>query len=148
MSRMNLAISYLLIITMGILGLWLGSVSVDSGDVRRWIGLMLLLCAVGGLVLVYRRDLRLSAKEKELEWQRIKSMGKVRYVVGQVLLSQLVWLPLLIGRLFEIYKYGTWSSASLPPWWWVVLAALGAPLAFIYSMSWWHRQERKYSDGH
>lgn len=148
MSRTNLAISYLLIVTLAILGLWLGSVSVDSGDARRWIGLTLLLCAVGGLVLVYRRGLRLSAKEKELQWQRIKAKGKVRYVISGVLLSQSVWLPLLFGSLFEISKYGTWRSASLPPWWWVVLAALGAPIAFIYSMIWWHRQERKYSDGH
>ena len=148
MSRTNLAISYLLIVTLAISGLWLGSASVDSGDARRWIGLTLLLCAVAGLLLVYRRDLRLSAREKELEWQRIKGKGKVRYVVGQVLLSQLVWLPLLFGGLFDIYRYGTWHSVSLPPWWWMVLAALGAPMAFIYSMSWWHRQERKYSDGH
>ena len=146
MSRTNLAISYLLIVTLAISGLWLGSVSVDSGDVRRWIGLTLLLCAVGGLMLVYRRDLRLSAREKELVWQRIKAKGKVRYVVGRVLSSQLVWLPLLFGGLFDIYTYGTWRSVSLPPWWWMVLAALGAPMAFIYSMSWWHRQERKYSD--
>jgi len=148
MSRTNLAISYLLIVTLAILGLWLGSVAADSGDVRRWMGLVLLLCAVGVLVLVYRRDLHPSASEKELQWRRIKSKGKVRYVVGQVLLSQLVWLPLLFGGFFDMYKYGTWRSVSLPPWWWMALAALGTPVAFIYSMSWWHRQERKYSDVH
>ena len=148
MSRTNLAINYLLIVTLAILGLWLGSVSVDSGDVRRWIGLTLLLCAVGGLVLIYRRDLRPSVREKEIAWQRIKAKGKLRYVVGQVLLSQLVWLPLLFGGLFDIYKYGTWHYVPWPPWWWMVLAALGAPIAVIYSMSWWHRQERKYSDAH
>ena len=145
MSRTNLAIAYLLIVTSAILGVWLGSVATDSGDFRRWIGLTLLLGAVAGLVLIYRRDLRPSATEKELEWQRIKAKGKVRYVVVQILFSQLVWLTVLLEGLFQFYKYGTLRSLSLPPWWWMVMAGICAPFAFVYSVTWWRRQERKHS---
>lgn len=145
MSRTNLAIGYLLIVTLALFGVWLGSVATDSTDFRRWLGLTLLVAAFIGLVLIYRRDLRPSAEEKEFEWQHVKTNGKIRYVVIQVLSSQLVWLPLLIQWVLEVYKDGWQSEHYLPPWWWVVLAASGAPFAFVYSMSWWRRQERKYS---
>jgi len=148
MSRTNLAIGYLLIVTLGILGVWFGSVSVDSGDFRRWLGLTLLLGAAVGLVFMYQRDLRPSQQEKWVEWQRIKAKGKARYVLAQMFWTQVVWLPIFLGSLFEIYKNGPGHPLLLPPWWWVVLAIMGAPFAFVYSVVWWRRQERNYSEAH
>jgi hypothetical protein len=111
-------------------------------------GLTLLLGAAVGLVIVYQRDLRPSQQEKWVQWQRIKAKGKTRYVLTQMLWTQVVWLPIVLGSLFEIYKNGLGYSRSLPPWSWVVLAITGAPFAFVYSVVWWRRQERKYSEAH
>jgi hypothetical protein len=148
MSQTNLAIAYFFIVILGITGVWFASVAVDSGDFRGWLGFTLLLGAAVGLVIVYQRDLRPSLQEKRIEWQRIKAKGKVRYVLAQILWTQVVWLPIFLGGLLEIYKNGTWGLHSLPPWWWVVLALLGAPFALVYSVVWWGRQEQKYSDAH
>ena len=117
MSRTNLAIAYLLIVILGIIGVWFGSVAFDSGDFRRSLGFTLLIGAAVGLVIVYRRDLHPSQQEKRIQWQRIKAKGKVRYVLAQILWTQVVWLPIFLGGLLEIYKNGTWGLLSLPPWW-------------------------------
>jgi hypothetical protein len=142
MSRTRLAFAYLIIVTLGILGVWLGSLAVDSGDVRRWLGLTMLLGAVFGLVVIYRRDLRPSEREKEIEWQRIRARGTLRFVLTQVLLSQIVWFPMICGGAYELYKTPTWSALTLPPWWWFALAAIGAVFSFVWSLTWWQRQGR------
>ena len=148
MSRRNLAFAYIIIVTLGILGVWLGSVAADSGDIRRWLGLTMLLGAVCGLVVIYRRDLRPSEREKEIEWQRIRARGKLWFVLMQVLLSQVVWFPILFSGAYEFYKTRTWSALTLPPWWWFGLAVMGAVFNLIWSLTWWQRQERsRANDG-
>ena len=146
MSRTSLAFSYLVIVTLGLLGVWLGSLAVDAGDIRRWLGLVMLLGAVFGLVVIYRRDLRLSEREQEIQWQRIKARGKFRFVLRQVLLSQVVWFPMVFGGAYQLYRTRTWGALTLPPWWWFVLAAIGAVFSFVWSLTWWQRQGRVHAD--
>ena len=146
MSRKSLAFSYLIIVTLGILGVWLGSLAVDSGDIRRWLGLVMLLGAVFGLVVIYRWDLRPSEHEQETHWQRIKARGKFRFVLGQVLWSQVVWFPVLFGGAYQLYRTRTWGALTLPPWWWFVLAAIGAFFSLVWSLSWWQRQGRVHAN--
>ena len=138
MSRIRFALMSLTVVMFGILGVWLGSASVDSADIRRWLGLSFLLVGFFGLVVIYRRDLRPSHREKEIEWQRIKACGKFRLVLNQLLWSQVVWLPVLFGGVYELYQT---RAVTLPPPWWLVLAAISAAFSFVWSLTWWRRHD-------
>jgi hypothetical protein len=147
MSRKAFAIVYGCIVTLGLVGVWLGYTGSDSGDFRRWAGMALLLGAAVGLAIVFREDLRVSQREKHIAWQRLKTRGRGRYVIVQVLRSQVIWLPLLFGGALALYRNRTWPSFARPDRSWIVLAAISAAFSFVYSMTWWRRQERRYSSG-
>jgi hypothetical protein len=140
-SRYRLTIYYSIIIALGGLGVWLGSVAEDSTELRRWLGLASLLVAAVLLFAIYPREFRISKYEQELQWRRIRSQGRWRFILKEVLLSQLVLLPFLFGSLYNLFSLGEWSPL---PWWWWLLAAIGAVASFKWSLDWWRLQERKH----
>jgi hypothetical protein len=131
-----------MIVTLGIIGVWLGSVAVDSTDIRRWLGLVALIAAGVGIVVMYLRHVRPSEREKQIQWQQIRSRGKARFVLRQVLVSQVVWFPILFGAAYELYRTGSLTASSAPPRWWYIIAAANALFSVAWSLTWWHRQEK------
>src|SRR5437588_11107118 len=115
MSRKTLGICYALIVTLGVVGVWLGAVARDSTDVRRWLGLAALLAAISALVVVYQRDLRPSEREKEIEWRHAQAGGKTRFLLTRLLLSQIVWLPEVVAATVHFFKMGSFRGLSAPP---------------------------------
>jgi hypothetical protein len=142
MSRTTVATSYLTIVTLGLVGAWFGSVAVDSTDVRLWLGAVALIAAVVGMVVVYLRHVRPSERKKEIAWQQIRSRGKARFVLRQLLVSQVVWFPTLFGAAYELYQTGSLTRASAPPRWWYIIAAANGLFSVAWSLTWWHRQEK------
>src|SRR6185295_9137613 len=104
MSPRVVATRYSTIIILGLVGVWLGSVAVDSTDMRRWVGLATLLAAVVGLVVMYLCHVRPTKHETEIAWKQTWSRGRLRFVLRQVLVSQVVWFPILFGAAYELYK--------------------------------------------
>jgi hypothetical protein len=147
MSRRTFAITFGFIFAMGLLGMWLGYTATDSGDFRRWGGMALLLAAAAALAIVFRRDLRFSPREAQIEWQRVRTRGRRRYLIVELLRSQLVLLPVLYIGAFELYKNRTWASVTRPQRWWIVAAAISAIFSLAEAIRWWRRQERRYSNG-
>jgi hypothetical protein len=142
MSSAVVTTSYLTIVIIGVVGVWLGSVAVDSTDMRRWIGLAALIAAVVGMVVMYMRHVRPTQREKEIAWEQIRSRGKRQFVLRQVLVSQAVWFPILFGAAYELYKTGSLTALSTPPRWWYVIAASNAVFSFVWSLASWRRQEK------
>jgi len=149
MSRKAFAIVYGCFVMLALLGAWLGypRTGSGSGDFRLLAGMVLILGAAVGLAIVFRRDLRTSPGEKQIEWRSIRAQGRARYVTVQILTSQLIWLPLVGGSALEIYRNRTWPAFTRPDWSWIALAAISAAFSFVYSMTWWRRQERRFSSG-
>jgi hypothetical protein len=143
MSQKKFAIAYFVALSLGLMGVWLLSIAIDIADLRFWVSLILFSSALV-ILFVLGRDLRPSAEEQSIAWKRLKSKGRIRYVLSQVLLSQMVWLPILFFRVTA----GAWRLSFVPPTWWVVLAVMGVPIALVYSRIWWAHQERKYDAAH
>jgi len=122
MSPRVVATSYSTIIILGLVGVWLGSVAVDSTDMRRWVGLATLLAAVVGLVVMYLCHVRPTKHETEIAWKQTWSRGRLRFVLRQVLVSQVVWFPILFGAAYELYKTRSLTALSAPSRWWYVIA--------------------------
>ena len=142
MSRTTVATSYLTIVSLGLIGVWLGSIAVNSTDIRRWLGLVALTGAVVGMVVMYLRHVRPSEREKRTQWQLIRSRGKARFVLRQLLVSQVVWFPMLFGAAYELYKTGSLTASFVSSRWWYIIAAANALCSVAWSLAWWRRQEK------
>lgn len=146
MSEKNFALAYTPLMVLGFLGVWLGFQTDDPTDFRFWFGFIMVLGAVLGLIVVFRRDLRPTKQEKSIEWKRIESKGKLRFVLIQVLLSEVGMLPLLATDLFEVYQRDM-SRASLQALsWLLIIAILVAVFSCLWAVMWWHSQERRYAN--
>jgi len=142
MSRSFVATTYLTIIILGFVGGWFGSVATDFTDFRFWVGLVALIAAVVGVVVVYLRHVRLSQREKGIAWEHIRSRGRLRFVLRQLVVSQLVWLPLLFGAAYELYKTRSVTVLSSSSRWWYIIAVANGFFSLVWSLASWHRQEK------
>lgn len=128
------ALGLVLIIMLGLVGLWLGSHS------QFWLGLIVFLVAFAGVMVMSHFDVRSSEQERRSGWQSIRAHGKLRYVWRQVLSGWPVLLLLLAIDLSSSYQSGEhWD----PRWFATVFALLVGGYVLI-SLCWWYWQERKY----
>jgi len=128
------ALGPLLIVMLGLLGLWLGSHS------QFWFGLIIFLVAFTGLAVMSRLDLRPTKQDRRIGWKRIQECGKLRYLGRQVLSG---W-PLLLF-LLAIDLSGSYNSSK--PWnlrWFATFFGLWVGGSVLISLGWWYWQERKY----
>ena len=84
------AVGPILIVMLGLLGLWLGSHS------QFWLGFIAFLVAFVGAAVMSHLDLRSTEQERRNGWKRIREHGKLRYVGRQVLRGWPVLLLLLV----------------------------------------------------
>ncbi len=128
------AVAPVLIIMLGLLGLWLGSHS------QFWLGLIAFLVAFAGVVVMSHLDLRPTELERRSGWQSIRERGKLRYVGRQVLRGWPVLLFLLAIDLLSSYQSGTpWNPRSF-----ATFFALMVGGSLLISLGWWYWQEREY----
>jgi hypothetical protein len=142
LSRKTLVIWCAAIVALGISGVWLGAIARDASDIRRWLGLAALVAAISLLIVGSQRDLRLSQREKDAQWRRAKAYGKTRFILTRVLISQLVWLPDLVSAVTTFIQTRSWGRLSAPAPSAYVFAFAAAALTVMWSLFWWHRQER------
>jgi hypothetical protein len=128
------ALGPLLIVMLGLLGLWLGSHS------QFWLGVIVFIVAFAGVVVMSNIDLRRTEQERRSGWQSIRADGKIRYVGRQVLQGWPVLLFLLAIDLSSSYQ----SGKPWDPRWFVTFFALMVGGSVVISLSWWCWQERKY----
>jgi hypothetical protein len=108
LSSKGRAVGLALILDLGVLGVWLGS------HTRFWLGLIAILVALVGVLVMSHLDLRLTEEEKRRGWQSIRNHGKLRYVGRQVLRGWPALLFLLVIDLSSSYQSGKpWSQAGL-----------------------------------
>jgi hypothetical protein len=128
------ALGPVVIVMLGILGLWLGSHS------QFWLGLIAFLIAFAGVVVLSHLDLRASEQERRNGWKRIREHGKLRYVGRQVLGGWPVLFFLLAIDLLSAYQSGTtWNPRRF-----ATFCALLVGGSVLISLGWWFWQERKY----
>jgi drug/metabolite transporter (DMT)-like permease len=128
------ALAPVLIVILGLLGLWLGSHS------QFWLGIIAFLAAFAGVVVMSNFDLRSTEQERKSGWQSIREHGKLRYVGGQVLRGWPVLLFLLAIDLWSSYQ----SGKPWDPRWLATFFALLVGGSVLISLCWWYWQERKY----
>lgn len=123
-----------LIIMLGLLGLWLGSHS------QFWLGLTVFLAAFAGLVVMSHLDLRPTEQERRSRWRRIREKGKLRYVGLQVLRGAPIMLFQLVIELGGSYQSGTpWNPLGFATFCALLIGGL-----VLISLGWWTWQERKF----
>jgi hypothetical protein len=130
------ALGPLLIVMLGLLGLWLGSRS------QFWLGLTAFLVAFAGFVVMSHLDLRGTEQERRNGWKRIREDGKIRYVGRQVLSGWPALLFLLAIDLSSSYN----SREPWTPRWFATLLGLWVGGIILLSFGWWYWQERKYGN--
>jgi hypothetical protein len=128
------AVGPVLIIMLGLAGLWLGS------HAQFWLGLIVFLVAFAGVMVMSHFDLRLSEQAKRSGWQSIRAHGKLRYITRQVLSGWPVLLFLLGIDLSSSYQ----SGKPWDPRWFATFFALMVGGSVLISLVWWYWQERKY----
>ena len=129
------AVGPVLIIMLGLLGLWLGSHS------QFWLGLIAFLVAFAGVVVMSHLDLRPTELERRSRWQRIREQGKLRYVRRQVLRSWPGLLLLLAIDLSSTFQIGKpWDPRGF-----ATFFALMVGGSVLISLGWWYWEERKYA---
>lgn len=128
------ALGPLLIVMLGLLGLWLGSHS------QFWLGLIVFLVAFAGVMVMSHFDLRPTEQETRSVWQNMRADGKLRYVGGQVLRGWPAFLFLLANDLLGTYQ----SGKPWDPRWFATFFALMVGGSVLISLGWWYWQERKY----
>ncbi|MGI9164904.1 MAG: hypothetical protein ACR2G5_00695 [Pyrinomonadaceae bacterium] len=131
------ALGPLLIVILGLLGLWLGSHS------QFWLGLAAFLVAFAGVVVMSHLDLRPTEQERRDGWQRIREHGKLQYVGRQILRGWPVLLLLLAIDLSSSYQ----SGKSWDPRWSATFFGLMVGGSVLISLGWWYWHERKYGSG-
>src|SRR5882762_1469570 len=89
-----------LIVMLGLLGLWLGSHS------KFWPGLIAFVGAFAGVAGISHLDLRATEEERRSGWKRIREHGKLRYVGRQVLRGWPVMFFLLALDISNTYQRG------------------------------------------
>jgi hypothetical protein len=130
------ALGPVLIVMLGLFGLWLGSHS------QFWLGLIAFLVAFAGVVVMSHLDLRPTEQERRRGWKRIREHGKLRYVGRQVLRGWPVLFFLLAIDLSSSYQSGaTWN-----PRWFATFFTLMVGDSVLISLGWWYWQERKYGN--
>jgi hypothetical protein len=128
------ALGPVVIVMLGLLGLWLGSHS------QFWLGLIAFLVGFVGVVVMSHIDLRPTEQERRSGWQSIRAHGKLRYVGRQVLRGWPVLLFLLAIDLSSTFQRGKpWD-----PRWFGTFFALMVGGSVLIALGWWHWQERKY----
>jgi len=128
------ALGPVLIVMLGLLGLWLGSHS------QFWLGFIVFAVAFAGAAVMSHLDLRPTEQERKRGWHRIREHGKLRYVGRQVLRGWPVLLFLLAIDLSSSYQSGKpWN-----PRWFATFFALMVGGLVLISLGWWYWQERKY----
>jgi drug/metabolite transporter (DMT)-like permease len=136
LSSKSRTLGQILIVILGLLGLWLGS------HLQFWLGLIMFLGAAACFVVLFRRDLRPTEQERRIGWKRAEAKGKFRFVARQVLLSELALLPLLAADLFNSYR----NRELWNPRWLLTMCALMAGGSVLSSLVWWYFQERRYGN--
>ena len=130
------ALGPVLIVMLGLLGLWLGWHS------QFWLGLIVFLVAFTGVMVMSQVELGPTEQERRSGWKRIREHGKLRYVGRQVLQGWPVLFFLLAIDLSSSYRSGaTWN-----PRWFAALFALLVGGYVMISVGWWYWQERKYGN--
>jgi len=130
------ALGPVLIIMLGLFGLWLGSHS------QFWLGVVVFMVAFAGVVVMSHVDLRRTEQERRSGWQCIRAHGKLRYVGRQVLQGWPVLLFLLAIDFSSSYQSGpTWN-----PRWFAMFFTLMVGGSILISLGWWYWQERKYGN--
>jgi hypothetical protein len=145
LSRKTLVIWCGTIVALGIFGVWLGAMARDASDIRLWLGSAAMVAAIALLVAGLQRDLRLSRREKDAQWRRAKSYGKTRFVLSRVLISQLVWLPDVVRAAKTFIQTRSLGPLSAPAPSAYAFAFATAAVAVMWSLFWWHQQERLHS---
>jgi len=136
LSLKGRAVGPVLIVMLGLLGLWLGS------HFQFWLGLIVFVVAFIGVLVMSHLDLHPTEQERRSGWKRIREYGKLRYVGRQVLRGWPVLLFLLAIDLSSSYQSGkTWN-----PGWFATFFALMVGGSVLISLGWWYWQERKYGN--
>jgi hypothetical protein len=145
MSGKKFLLIHILLVTFGFFGLWVGLGASGASDPRMWLGLLIVLGTSVGLLVAFRRDLRKPESEKMVEWERAKAKGRLNYVLGQVGLWAFTWGAFLLFSVCQLYWDGEgWGAAMRYVRRHAALGVLIAVIVCVWSLAWWHRQEKKY----
>jgi peptidoglycan/LPS O-acetylase OafA/YrhL len=145
MSGKKFLLIHILLITFGSFGLWVGLGASGTSEPRMWLGFLIVMGVGVGLLVAFHRDLREPESEKRAEWERAKARGRLSYVLGQVGLWAFTWGAFLLFSICELYLEGEgWGAVMQPIRRHAGFGVLGAVIYGVWSLSWWHRQEKKY----
>ena len=149
MSRSNSVAAYLLLIALVFLGAWLNGQFTDDVDdvsfLRLASGLVIMVGALIGIVLLIRRDLRPMNQRELAAWEAIREKGKRSYLRSAIIRGTGFGL---IGISWPLAR-DLWKAKSLAPvidslWIYIAVFLTFVFAAFYAAVRSWDANEKDY----
>jgi hypothetical protein len=157
MSRKSIVL-YSGLIIAGVLGAWLAglfepvspSAEISGGELLlAFLGFFLLIGALIGIVLVFRRTMRSGNKQDMSDWEVVRGKGKRAFIQGALLKGILLGLVAIAWPLLSDYWKGDLVSQTLNSLWIYIAIVLICVLGGYYAARrTWDANERIYKSEH
>jgi MFS family permease len=157
MSRKSIVL-YSGLVIAGVLGAWLiglfeppaPSAEISGGQLLlAFLGFFLLVGALIGIVLVFRRTMRSRNKQDMSDWEVVREKGKRAYIQSALLKGILLGLVAMVWPLLSDYWKGDPVSQTLNSLWIYIAIVLMCVLGGFYAARrTWDANERIYKSEH
>lgn len=154
MPAKNRWVLYLLVLALGILGAWLNGWFADNVEelsaLRVISGLLVVLGAVVGFVLLLRVDLRQTNPGRMAAWAVVRQHGKRSYIRSAI--RRGFWLGatgLIFSLAIDYWRAGSFRVALDSLWIYVALFLVVIFASYYAAIRMWDAKERDYeADAH
>jgi hypothetical protein len=157
MSRKSIVL-YSGLVIAGVLGAWLAglfepvspSAEISGGELLlAFLGFFLLIGALIGIVLVFRRTMRSGNKQDMSDWEVVRGKGKRAFIQGALLKGLLLGFVAITWPLLSDYRKGDLVSQTLNSLWIYIAIVLTCVLGGYYAARrTWDANERIYKSEH
>ena len=149
MSRRNSVVAYLLLIALVVFGAWLNGQFMDDVSglsfLRLILGLIIVVGALIGIVLLIRRDMRPMNQRELAVWEIIREKGKRNYlrdaIVNGIIFGLISISWLLIS---DLWKAKSFASLIDSLWIYVVLFLTCVLAVYYAAVRTWDANEKDY----
>ena len=157
MSRKSIVL-YSGLIIAGVLGAWLASLfepvssseEISGGQLLlAFLGFFLLMGALIGIVLVFRKSMRSSSKSDLSGWEVVRGKGRRAYIQSALLKGTLLGLVAISWPLLSEYRSGELANQTLNSLWIYIAIVLVCVLGGYYAARrTWNLNETIYKSEH
>jgi len=152
MSRKSIVL-YSSLIIAGVLGAWLAglfepatpSAEISGGQlVLAFLGFFLLVGALIGVVLLFRKNTQSGNKHNMSDWEVVRGRGKRAYIQSALLKGMLLGLVAISWPLLSDYWKGDLNQTLNSLWVYIAIVLICVLGGYYAAMRTWDTNERTY----